>query len=123
MSAGLDNGRGRCWSFLSAAVVKTLLPETALWRKGFMWLTFPGHSPSREARAGTQAGACSRNHEGMLFAWLLAFWLTHRLKLSSPFYTTQDHLPRDGATHSGLGLQPSIKSIKTVPRRHAHRPT
>lgn len=88
-----------------------------------MWLALPGRNPSREVRAGTQVGACSRNHEGMLFACLPAFWLPHRLKLSSPFYTIQDHLPRDGATHSGLGLQPSIKTIKTVSRRHAQRPT
>lgn len=41
-----------------------------------MWLTFPGHSPSREVRAGTQVAACSRNHTGMLFACLLACLLS-----------------------------------------------
>lgn len=68
-----------------------------------MWLALPGRNPSREVRAETQVGACSRNHEGMLFACLPAFWLPHRLKLSSPFYTTQDHLPRGWSHPQWLG--------------------
>jgi hypothetical protein len=68
---------------------------------GFNWLMLPGHSPSlREVRP-----ACC-----------LALWLM--LQLS---YTTQGHLHRDGATHSGLG-HPTSTSVKTVCPRYGHKP-
>lgn len=40
-------------------------------RKGFIWITFPGHNPLlREVRAESQAGTCNRN------AYWLAPWLS-----------------------------------------------
>lgn len=36
-------------------------------------------------------------------------------------YTTQDHLPRDGIAHSGLGPQASISHQENAPPTHTHR--
>lgn len=44
----------------------------------------------------------------------LALWLM----LSLPSYTAEDHLPKGGAAHSGLGPPSSI-----IPHRRGHRPT
>lgn len=48
---------------------------------------------------------------------LLAGWFpgSH----SAGFLTAQDHLPRDGVTHSGLGLL--TPTNQTIPHRHTHR--
>jgi hypothetical protein len=37
-----------------------------------------------------------------------AYWLSHHGLLSLPSYRTQDHQSRDGTTHNGLFLAPSI---------------
>jgi hypothetical protein len=37
-----------------------------------------------------------------------AYWLVPHGSLTLPFHKTQDHQPRDGTTHNGLGSPPSI---------------
>ena len=65
-----------------------------------------GHIPLREARER----ACRQK---LKEPWRNgAYWLALHGLLS---YTTQDHIPRDGTAHSGLGLphQPSSKHSPT----------
>ena len=38
------------------------------------------------------------------------FWLTSPALLSLLSYRTQDHQPKDGTTHNGLGLPPLVSS-------------
>ena len=41
-----------------------------------------------------------------------AYWLAPHGLLSLLFYRTQDHQPRDGPTHNGLGPPPSINDLE-----------
>ena len=44
----------RCLSYFAYCCGETLWPKSKLWRKGFIWLTFPQHCLSlKEVRTGT----------------------------------------------------------------------
>lgn len=45
----------------------------------------------------------------------LASWLMGQLVCTQLSVTVQDHLPRDGAAHSGLGLSTSINNQNKPP--------
>ena len=60
-----------------------------------------------------EAGADAEAMEGA------AYWLASPDLLSLLSYRTQDYQPRDGPTHSGLGLPTSI--IKKMYLRLSHR--
>ena len=77
------------------------------------------HVPSlREVRAGTQAGTWRQEQR----SWRNSvYWLTTHGLLSLLSFTTQDHLPRVGTTHSEL-CTPATIIIRTTPHRVAYRP-
>jgi len=71
-------------------------------RKGFIQLTLPHCCSSpEEVRTGTHAGQeAGADAEAMEGCFLL---LASPGSLSLLSYRTQDHQPRDGTTHHGLG--------------------
>jgi hypothetical protein len=84
--------------------------QNNLERKGFSWLTFPHHcSSSKEVGTGIS------NRVGIWRQELMqslgrdaADWLAPPGLLSLLSYRTQDHQPREGATHNELSPPPLI---------------
>jgi hypothetical protein len=84
-------------------------------------LTYPSIVDLKEVRIGTQdrnleAGTEAQTVEEHYFCGG-ALLLSSFLMVSSAwfFYTTQDHLPRDGTAHSGLSPPTSIIDQENVP--------
>lgn len=80
--------------------------KAASQRKKFIWLTFPGHSPSTEINQGKNS---SRSHGETLLT--LSYSLTCVQLASSP---VQAHLPTHAAAHSRLGPFLPIISKDTI---------
>lgn len=80
--------------------------------KGF--ISVPSHSPSlrnvmiNDSKSGQkpQDRSCGRGHGGVLLAVLLP--------MACSACTPQDHFPRDGTIHNGLGLPTSITSSESA---------
>ena len=76
-----------CSNFFGVAIRKHY-DQSNSGKKGFNWLTLPGHSPSlREVRAGAMED-CS-------------YWLTLWLGLNWLSSTTKGYRPRGGPIHGG----------------------
>ena len=78
-------------------------------RKGFIWFTFPYCcSSSREIWTGTW------RQDWMQRPWKgAAYWLIPHGLFSLLSYRTQDHQPRNGPSHNGLG--PLLSVTKKMP--------
>ena len=65
-------------------------------------LLYPYHSPVREAKAELRS---ERNPKvGTDALTMKGVWLPDLILIGcSAFYRTQDHMPRDGTDHNGLG--------------------
>jgi hypothetical protein len=126
-----STGQRQTTRFLSLVVIETLTKSISDEERACFILTLPGHSPSirdgpriaqiRKVRVGThartayytallqtdemssQAGKHSRNHEGIVFPGSMGCLSLPGSCWAKLSYTAQDHLSRDGATHSGLG--------------------
>jgi hypothetical protein len=82
------------------------MTKSKLGRNGFIWLTSPQHSPSlgKSEQGPKQEGRileAEADTEAMEGA---AYWPAPHGLLSLLSYRTQDHQPRDGNTHNGLGF-------------------
>lgn len=77
----------------------------------FIWLINPGYSPSLRGSQGITATVKA----GKISAQILAGLLSSSFLLS---HTVQDSLPRDNATHNGLGigLSTSINNHDSPPQ-------
>jgi hypothetical protein len=74
------------------------MTKSKLGRKGFIHLALPHCSPSlKEARIGTQGRILEAGADAEAMERLRLF-----------FNRAQDHQPRGGLTHKGLGPLPSI---------------
>ena len=84
--------------------------QNNLERKGFIWLTFPHHcSSSKKVGTGISNRVGIWRQELMQSPWRdAADWLAPHALLSLLSYRTQDHQPREGATHNELSPPPLI---------------
>ena len=89
------------------------ITESNLWKKEFIWLTYPNHSSwLRQVRVETEA---ETTEDYCFLAWFQSH--THFF-----FYISQDHLPRDDTAHSCLGSPISISSQENVTQTYfAHK--
>ena len=83
--------------FVRVSIAMMKKPDQKLGRKGFIWLILSYCCSSlNEVRTGSCGQELMQSHGGVMLTGLLCL-LSHR---------TQDHQPRDGTTHSGLGPPP-----------------
>jgi hypothetical protein len=82
-------------------------PRIKLGRKGFIRLTLP-YCCSSPRKSGLERKQI-RKQKLMQRPWRdVPYWLASPGLLSLLSYRTQDHQPRDGTTHNGLGPPPLI---------------
>jgi hypothetical protein len=102
------------------------MTKSNLGRKG-LFVLIVDSPPQRESREESQGRKLEAGTEAK--AWEdAADWLAPPYLLSLLSYTTQDHSPRDGTTHSRLPFQPLIKKMpyrracRLILRRHFSQP-
>lgn len=96
------------------------MTQSELGNKGFVQLIFPGHRPSLR-EAGQELGEGMKQSLWRSTASWPLFSCSPGL-VQSAFFTAQDHLPKGGTTHRGLGPRTSITNPEN-PHRLAYRPS
>lgn len=97
------------WLKQKRVEVSIATTNSRLWRKGFIWFTYPGHSPLREAKSSKHNWEAETESEAMSKHWLMAWYF------QLAFLETQNHLLRRGITHSALHPSISIIILKNAP--------
>jgi hypothetical protein len=102
-----EPGKGGASATAAIAMVRHH-DKSDLWRKGFIWLTYPESQSVEENQDRNSNLATTWRQELMRESWRgAAYWLTPHTMLSLLSYRTQDHQPGN-KTHSGLGPPQSI---------------
>ena len=123
---GVWEARLEIWGWLAVllrvttTVMKQDGPKASWEGKGLFGLYF--HIADHHQRKSGQELTQGRNLEAGAETWRgAAYWLASHGLLSLFSYTTQDHQPRDGPTHNGLGPLTSV-IFKKIPSRLVHSP-
>lgn len=108
-------------SLLSVAMAKTM--TNATWAEKNLFSSqvtiHPWGNPKQELKAGTEVEKMEECCVLAFSSWLIQLAFLYNPRLSA---TTQDDLPRGGATHNGLCSSTTIINLKKISHRSAYSP-